>query len=94
MPNGKADPANPGRSGCFRKNPGKKCLPTAGRAAYDVDIAPSGHFSLPLFRQGESSRAMSGCEKMGLAPSRNDENPRKSGVAKVPVPIFFHSFGA
>jgi hypothetical protein len=25
---------------------------------------------------------------MGLAPSRNGENPRKSVVAKVPVPIF------
>ena len=25
---------------------------------------------------------------MGLAPSRNGENPRKSGVAKVPVPVF------
>jgi hypothetical protein len=25
---------------------------------------------------------------MGLAPSRNDENPGKSAVAKVPVPIF------
>jgi hypothetical protein len=30
----------------------------------------------------------SGCEKMGLAPSRNGENPGKSAVAKVPVPIF------
>jgi hypothetical protein len=29
-----------------------------------------------------------GCEKMGLAPSRNGENPGKSAVAKVPVPIF------
>jgi hypothetical protein len=27
-------------------------------------------------------------KKMGLAPSRNDENPGKSAVAKVPVPIF------
>jgi hypothetical protein len=34
-------------------------------------------------------RKGSGCEKMGLAPSRNDENPGKSAVAKVPVPIFF-----
>jgi hypothetical protein len=25
---------------------------------------------------------------MGLAPSRNSENPGKSEVAKVPVPIF------
>jgi hypothetical protein len=29
-----------------------------------------------------------GCEKMGLAPSGNGENPGKSAVAKVPVPIF------
>jgi hypothetical protein len=29
-----------------------------------------------------------GCEKMGLAPSRNGENPGKLAVAKVPVPIF------
>jgi predicted MPP superfamily phosphohydrolase len=29
-----------------------------------------------------------GCEKMGLAPSRNGENAGKSAVAKVPVPIF------
>ena len=29
-----------------------------------------------------------GCEKMGLAPSRNGENPGESAVAKVPVPIF------
>jgi predicted neuraminidase len=28
-----------------------------------------------------------GCEKMGLAPSRNGENPGESEVAKVPVPI-------
>jgi YVTN family beta-propeller protein len=28
-----------------------------------------------------------GCEKMGLAPSRNGENPGESAVAKVPVPI-------
>ena len=32
--------------------------------------------------------AVRGCEKMGLAPSRNGENPGKSAVAKVPVPIF------
>ncbi len=32
-----------------------------------------------------------GCEKMGLAPSRNGENPGKSAVAKVPVPIFSHA---
>jgi two-component system, sensor histidine kinase and response regulator len=29
-----------------------------------------------------------GCEKMGLAPSGNGENPGKSAVAKVPVPFF------
>jgi hypothetical protein len=29
-----------------------------------------------------------GCEEMGLAPSGNGENPGKSAVAKVPVPIF------
>jgi hypothetical protein len=29
-----------------------------------------------------------GCEKIGLAPSRNGENPGKSAVAKVPVPFF------
>jgi hypothetical protein len=34
-----------------------------------------------------------GCEKMGLAPSGNGENPGKSAVAKVPVPIF-HSLTA
>jgi hypothetical protein len=28
-----------------------------------------------------------GCEKMGLAPSRRGENPGKSAVSKVPVPI-------
>jgi hypothetical protein len=32
--------------------------------------------------------ALRGCEKMGLAPSRHGENPGKSAVAKVPVPIF------
>jgi hypothetical protein len=30
---------------------------------------------------------------MGLAPSRHGENPRKSAVSKVPVPIF-HSLAA
>jgi hypothetical protein len=30
---------------------------------------------------------------MGLAPSRNGENPGKSVVAKVPVPIFFTAAG-
>jgi hypothetical protein len=29
-----------------------------------------------------------GCGKMGLAPSGNGENPGKSAVAKVPVPVF------
>jgi WD40 repeat protein/serine/threonine protein kinase len=30
---------------------------------------------------------LSGCEKMGLAPSGNGENPGKPAVAKVPVPV-------
>jgi hypothetical protein len=35
-----------------------------------------------------TSSTTRGCEKMGLAPSGNGENPGKSAVAKVPVPIF------
>jgi carbon storage regulator len=38
--------------------------------------------------RGELTLTRRGCEKMGLAPSGNGENPGKPEVAKVPVPIF------
>jgi hypothetical protein len=50
---------------------------TALRIVYDQKTAPELRKTAPR-----------GCEKMGLAPSRNGENPGKTAVSKVPVPIF------
>jgi HEAT repeat protein len=47
-------------------------------------IAPEDSFDHFVRLLGASR---TGCEKMGLAPSGNGENPGKSAVAEVPVPI-------
>jgi hypothetical protein len=50
-------------------------------------------YFLGISREWQLRSTGRGCEKMGLAPSRNGENPGKTAVSKVPVPIF-HSLVA
>ena len=55
-------------------------LPTApGGEAMPVPDLPEGDYTLTL--------TLTGCEKMGLAPSRNGEPPGKPAAGEVPVPI-------
>ena len=48
---------------------------------------------VPYWVSDQMDHRRRGCEKMGLAPSRNGEDPGTSAVAKVPVPIFSEKTG-